>query len=182
MSWLRCHCGYVIHDSSDYLSYKGSIMSDQDEPDYIDSVAELIESDSPDRVELVDKFICNFCDMTKTIYQCSQCGRLYIEEDNKLFCFKPENHTNNNVLKSVHGEKWKGLLYAEWNDEKPEWCEHKGYVGADVNCPCESIESDNKQEIIDEYYRLFEKLKQAGVLRSALLKINKEWIHDWSYE
>lgn len=180
MSWIRCHCGYVIHDSSDYLSYKGSIMPNQDEYDYLDSVSEIIESKCPDRKKLVDDFYFKVPDMTKTVYQCSQCGRLYIEDNNKFFCFKPENHTNNDVLKSVHGEKWKGLLYAEWRDEKYEWQDYKGYVCADVNYPCESIYSDDKQEIIDGYYVLFEKLRQAGVIRSALLKINGERIHDWT--
>ncbi|MDE6780987.1 MAG: hypothetical protein K2J40_05965 [Ruminococcus sp.] len=180
MSWIRCYCGYKIHDSSDHLSYKGRIMSDQDYFDYLDSVSSIIGSECPDRKKLVDNFYFRVPDMTKTVYQCSQCGRLYIEEDNKLFCFKPENHTNNGVLKSVHGEKWKGFLYAEWRSEKYEWQEYKGYVCADVNYPCESIYSDDRQEIIDGYYRLLEELKKAGVIRSASLKINGERIHDWT--
>lgn len=179
MSWIRCHCGYKIHDSSSHLSYKGSIMADQDESDYFDGVEEIIKSNNPDKNSLMCDFLCEHS-MTKTVYQCSQCGRLYIEEDRKLFCFKPENHTNNNVLKSVHGEKWKGFLYAEWRSEKYEWQEYKGYVCADVNYPYESIYSDDRQEIIDGYYRLLEELKKAGVIRSASLKINGKWIHDWT--
>ncbi len=180
MSWIRCQCGYIIHDSSDFLSYKGSIMADQDESDYFDRVEEIIKSDNPNKNSLMCDFLRELGYMTKTIYQCSQCGRLYIEDNNEFFCFKPENHTNNDVLKSVHGEKWKGFLYAEWRDEKYEWQDYKGYVCADVNYPCESIYSDNKQEIIDGYYVLFEKLRQAGIIRSASLKINGERIHDWT--
>lgn len=51
-----------------------------------------------------------------------------------------------------------------------------------MNCPYESIESDDRQEIVDGYYRIFERLKKAGVLRSSLLKINKKLIHEWSFE
>lgn len=182
MSWIRCHCGYIIHDSSDFLSYKGSIMADQDESDFFDRVEEIIKSDNHDKNSLMCDFLCKFSYMTKTVYQCSQCGRLYVESDNELFCFTPENHNNNRVLKSVDSEKWKGFLHAEWNEKKPEWQEYRGYVFADVNCPCESIESDDRQEIINGYYRIFEKLKKAGVLRSSLLKINKELIHEWSFE
>lgn len=180
MSWLRCQCGYIIHDSSDFLSYKGSIMADQDESDYFDRVEEIIKSDNPNKNSLMCDFLRELGYMTKTIYQCSQCGRLYIEDNNEFFCFRPENHTNNNVLKSVHGEKWKGFLHAEWRDNKPEWAEYKGYVSADVNYPCESIDSDDRQEIIDGYYGLFEKLRQADVIRYALLKINGKRIHDWT--
>lgn len=180
MSWLRCKCGYIIHDSSDYISYKGRIMADQDHFDYLDFTAEIIESKYPDRKKLVNNCFDKFTGMTKIIYQCSKCGRLYIENNNEIFCFMPENHDNKNILKSVHGEKWKGFLHAEWNDKKYEWQEYKGYVCADVNYPCESINSDDKNEIIDGYYRLFEKLRQADVIRSASLKINGRYIHEWN--
>lgn len=180
MSWIRCRCGYKIHDSADYLRYKGRIIADQDYFDYTDSVTEIIESECSDRKKLSVDFCCKFAGITKTVYQCPECGRLYIECENKLFCFSPENHTDKDVLKSVHGEKWKGFLYAEWNDKKSEWRDYRGYVFADVNCPCESIESDDRQEVFDGYYRLFEKLRQADAIRFASLKINGERIHDWS--
>lgn len=109
MSWIRCHCSYKIHDSADYLRYKGRIIADQDYFDYIDSVAEIIESECPDRKKLLVNFYCKFIDIIKTVYQCPKCGRLYIECENELFCFSPENHTDKDVLKSVHGEKWKGF-------------------------------------------------------------------------
>lgn len=108
------------------------------------------------------------------------CGRLYIEENNKLFCFKPENHDNTKILNSVHGEKWRGFLHAEWNDTKYEYQEYKGYVRTDVNFPCESIHSDDRNEITGGYYRLFDELKDAGVIRRATLKINGKIIHEWN--
>lgn len=120
-----------------------------------------------------------FSDMAKIVYQCSECGRLYIESDNEFSCFVPENHNDKGVLKSVHGEKWKGFLHAEWNDKKPEWQECRGYVCADVNYPCENIHSDDINEIIDGYYRILDGLKKAGVIRYASLKINGKFIHKW---
>ncbi|MDE6678005.1 MAG: hypothetical protein K2K02_03090, partial [Ruminococcus sp.] len=74
----------------------------------------------------------------------------------------------------------KGFLHAEWNDKKYEWQDYKGYVCADVNYPCESIYSDDRQEIIDDYYRLLDELKQVGVIRYATLKINGKLIHEWN--
>lgn len=177
MSWIKCHCGNIIHDSTDYISYKGSIIPDQDENDYFDGIEKIIKSDNPDKNSLVCDFLCEFSD--KTIYQCTECGRLYIEDNNKLFCFKPENHNNTKILNSVHGENWKGFLHAEWNDTKYEWQEYKGYVGADINYPCESIHSDDRQEIIDGYYRLLDELKKAGVIRYATLRINRKIVHEW---
>ncbi len=179
MSRFICYCGYVIRDTSDYLSYKGSIMPDQDEYDYLDYVSEIIESKCPYRKKLVDEFYFKIPDMTKTVYQCSQCGRLYIEDNNELFCFRPENHNNKVVLKSMHGEKWKGFLHAEWNDKKYEWQDYKGYACADVNYPCESIYSDDRQEIIDGYYRLLDELQKVGAIRYSTLKINGKLIHEW---
>ena len=180
MSWLRCHCGYIIHDSTDYISYKGSIIPDQDEIDYFDRIEEIIKSDNPDKNSLMCDFLCEF--VTKTIYQCTECGRLYIEDNinnNKLFCFKPENHSNTKILNSVHGEKWRGFLHAEWNDKKPEWREYKGYVCADVNYPCEIIYSDDENEITDGYYRFLDKLKKVGVIRYATLRINGKIVNKW---
>lgn len=177
MSKIRCYCDNIISDSTDYIRYKGYIIADQDENDYFDSIEKIIKSDNPDKNSLMCDFLCDFD--TKTIYQCTECGRLYIEENNKLFCFKPENHSNTKILNSVHGEKWKGFLHAEWNDKKYEWQEYKGYVYANINYSCESVHSDDRQEIIDSYYRLLEKLKKAGVIRYATLRINRKIIHEW---
>ncbi|MBD5158691.1 MAG: hypothetical protein HDT23_00325 [Ruminococcus sp.] len=179
MSWLKCRCGHIIRDSSDFLSYKGSIIPDQDEDDFFNRTEEMIKSDNPDKNNLICDFLCELAGMTKTVYQCSQCGRLYIENNNELFCFIPENHNNNGVLKSVHGENWKGFLHAEWNDTKYEWQDYKGYVSADVNYPCESIHSDDQNEIIDGYYKLLDKLKKFDVIRHATLRINGKLIHEW---
>lgn len=178
MSSLRCKCGHIIHDSTDYIGYKGHIIPDQDEGDYFDRVEEIIKSDNPDKNSLMRDFLCAIND--RIIYQCTECGRLYIEENNKLFCFKPENHDNKSILKSVHGEKWRCLLHAEWNDTKYEWQKYKGYVRADVNYPCESIYSDDKNEIKDGYYRIFDRLKKAGVIRRAALRINGKIVNEWN--
>ncbi|MCM1506505.1 MAG: hypothetical protein NC177_05145 [Ruminococcus flavefaciens] len=177
MSKLKCCCGHIISDTTDYISYKGHIIPDQDECDYFDRAEELIKSDNPDKNSLMCDFLYSVND--KIIYQCTECGRLYIEDNNKLFCFMPENHNNTKILNSVHGEKWKGFLHAEYNDKKPEWRECKGYVRADVNCPCESIHSDDMNEITDGYYRILDELKKAGVIRYATLKINGKIVHEW---
>ena len=178
MSWLKCRCGHIIRDSSDYIGYKGHIMPDQDEGDCFDRVEEIINSDNPDKNNLMFDFLCEIND--KIIYQCTECGRLYIEGKEQYYCFVPENHDNKNILKSVHGENWKGFLHAEWNEKKYEWQKYKGWVCADVNYPCENIYSDDRQEVIDGYYSLFNKLKQLEVIRHATLRINGKLIHEWN--
>ncbi|WP_338542496.1 hypothetical protein [Paenibacillus tundrae] len=38
-----CYCGNRISDTTDYLSYKGYVISDQDEFDFLDEIDRAIE-------------------------------------------------------------------------------------------------------------------------------------------
>lgn len=44
---FRCECGQRIHDTTDYLSYKGYLMSDQDQFDLLDEIDDAIEKSGP---------------------------------------------------------------------------------------------------------------------------------------
>ena len=41
-----CTCGYRISDTSDFLSFKASVLSNQDEEDYVDGIEALVKEES----------------------------------------------------------------------------------------------------------------------------------------
>lgn len=178
-----CSCGYRISDTTDFLPYKGYLLADQDEPDYNDAIEEEIMNENITKQECVDNIVIshglNY--WGRAIYQCPDCGRLFIEDacGKSFFTFVPEKEESKQVLLSKDGENWKGFLYADWYDEKPEWLDYPGHIEIRVNKPYESLSFTDKNEFEKSYYQLFEKLKEEGILRSAIMKRNKEWIHHW---
>lgn len=110
MSWIMCKCGNIIRDSSDYLSYKGEIMSNKELDAFYELAEECICSDDPDREKLYENFTYNTCDeyiRYSLIYQCEECGRILIEDIKRGgFCvFAPEGHDNKDLLDFEPGEK-----------------------------------------------------------------------------
>lgn len=178
-----CTCGNRISDTTDFLSYKAAIMANQDEQDFFDEIEKEIKDEQITREECVDRVLLQHTGkyLNRNMYQCSQCGRLYVEDATYNFhVFAPEGEASKQLLTSVEGEKWKGLLWGEWDDEKPEWREHHGFLEVNTNKPLPGvIFEDDKEEFQKKYYEMFEKLKQEGVIRSASLKINKQWMHRW---
>lgn len=181
--WIQCKCNYRIHDTTDYLSYKGHVFSDQDWFDFLDLVSEAIESNEEDRKKLVNE-IYEASHITKRIYQCPKCGQLYIEDQpsGELCLFSPDSKVNKRLLESAYGSAWKGFLSAYWKDEIEEWQEHKGMIFPTVNINLENEKLcwDDREEFKKAYYSLFENLKGKNILRSSTLKINGKKVHDWS--
>lgn len=102
MSKIICGCGNVIPDIHDGQSTKGYILSDKELFPLYDLADELIESPRPDREELCMTFrreVGAGCIRLKRVYQCYECGRLLIENENGGFnVFVPEGHNDTNVL------------------------------------------------------------------------------------
>ena len=196
--WIRCKCNYKIHDSSDFLFYKGYIVSDQDWFDFLDLVSEAIKSEEKDREKLVSE-IYSASSIEKLIYQCPKCGQLYIEDgqSGELCSFYPDSKVNKRLLESAYGSEWKGYLSAYWDDEIKEWSKHKGVIFPDVNINLENEELywddrgeefekayfwDDRVKFEKAYYSLFEYLKGRNILRWASLKVNDKRVHEWSNE
>lgn len=102
MSKIYCSCGCVIPDISDGQSFKGYIMSDKQRFPFYDLADEIIESPDPNREKLCMKFrkeVGTGYIRFKRVYQCFECGRILIENENGEFSvFTPENHKNTKVL------------------------------------------------------------------------------------
>lgn len=177
-----CKCGSRISDITDHISYKAHLIADQDWYDFLDAVVDAITSKEPDREKVVDEFYRDkLNDVRRIMYQCPECGRIYIDgEGNRLYFFQPEEPVNTKLLQSSQGENWKGYLKAEWKDEKPEWSRYHGYIWPEINGDYREIGLDDYEEFEKEYYRLFEELKTKDVLRGSTLKRNGKRLHYWN--
>lgn len=180
-----CKCGKRISDTSDGLSYKASILADQDEGDLFDQIEDCIKNEKLSREKCLDQILLGVLGhyMNRYIYQCQDCGRIYIDDvSGNLHSFLPEGIINKQLLTSVESGNWKGTLWGEWQDEKREWMTHKGFI--EVNCNDEmykkSLGYDNKEEFEQQYYQIFDELKGKKIIRSASLKINGKRISHWN--
>ncbi|MDE6674086.1 MAG: hypothetical protein K2K19_04625 [Acetatifactor sp.] len=184
---FRCTCGNTIHDITDQLSYKASILADQDAFDFNDEIERYVSDETLDAKACMNRIMLIWNEyLGRKIYQCHQCGRIIIEDrSGEMYFFAPEFATEGMVgkrlLTSAKAENWKGYLHGEWSEKTPDWREHQGYI--DVYTNDEAFpgwqDFDSREELEKEYYALFEKLRDAGRIRSASLKIGRERVHDW---
>src|SRR5687767_2712777 len=115
MASLQCRCGQVIVDRTDNLAYKGRIVRDQDQDQFLDQVSHDIASfvtalvDGTEHAWLVNHF--QFTEAypsetsteavihdllagafilrySLTTYQCEQCGRVWIQEQPRSQTFR----------------------------------------------------------------------------------------------
>ena len=129
MGKLGCKCGYVISDNTDYQPHAGSILKDQDEERYFDGASKYIASylaavvgckredwirdyfsegyplDLEDEMVISDILSIFSSKYWTRIYECSNCGRVWIQEktqSNRFLSFKPDTEKHETVLKSEH--------------------------------------------------------------------------------
>lgn len=109
MSKIACGCGNLIPDIGDGQSFKGYVLSDKELFPFYDFADEMIESDHPDKEELCMTFrkeVGTGYIRLKRVYQCFECGRILIEnEDGEFSVFAPEGHDNANALDFDVGER-----------------------------------------------------------------------------
>lgn len=182
-----CKCGYRIHDNSDLHSYKAAIIADQDMTEFWD----LIEKAEQPHTEMIEIFYKLAALMERHIYQCPSCGRIFIEnpeERSQLIRFtpclegEPEPDVNKRLLISSYGEKWKGLLYADWYDEKPEWMSHHGMIMPNLNIQLNDLHFDDYEAFEKRFYELFEHLKGLHLINHATLNVNRKKVFTWQYD
>ena len=127
MSKLLCLCGHMIVDQSDYLPYKADLISDQDNEIFFQSVVNAIEkfikswkqgtlSELYDD-EFVEVYVkegkvgdyindviaAGYAAYSRTIYECEQCGRIWIQSKDKneqFFPYWPEEDERG-ILRSI---------------------------------------------------------------------------------
>ena len=113
----------MIYSNTDCLSYKASFTADQDSFDLIDKIEEKIKklatsiecatSNKMDVDVLVEDAMTDVSDTisdhSRTIYQCSGCGRLFIDDNQfHTHVFIPQDGlVQKNLLRSIKGDEWK---------------------------------------------------------------------------
>lgn len=179
---FSCECGNQILDTTDYLPYKAYLIPDQDLFDYIDEIDKIIQnvgSNLEEKEDAKQKIRNLSVEYTKMIYQCPRCGNIFLKDKlTDLEMFQGSNYdVNKELLQSVKGDKWQGFLYAEWADNKPDWCKKNGYISASILN--EGEDYDNWEELETQYYAIFNNLKEKNLLRSSTLRKNGTRIHSW---
>ena len=179
-----CRCGYRLHDSSDLISYKGTIIADQD----MNEFWSLIEKAEKPHAEICDIFSSLNKLMMRCIYQCPSCGRLFIEDQSDNYqlirftpCIEgePEPDVSKNLLISAYEENWKGSITAEWFDEKPWWSECHGTIMPQLNVRLDDLKFDDYPAFEKRFYELLDDLKARQLLNYAVLKVNGRKIFRW---
>lgn len=95
------------------------------------------------------------------MYQCPECGRIFIDDiDGNFHVFVPEETNNKQLLLSVENENWNGFLWGEWVDVKSDWMNHHGYIKVNTNAEPAKKEFvfDNKKEYEKQFYKLRDNL------------------------
>ena len=126
MSKLLCSCGDVIVDQTDDLPYKAGLVPDSDAGDFLEAVAvgaagladsvangtleqwvsTAFGSGYPRELGVADVFsdfvTGKALKITRDVYQCETCGRLYVEKapgTGTFFRFSPDDGTPNTVFR-----------------------------------------------------------------------------------
>ncbi|MBR3045912.1 MAG: hypothetical protein IKI45_15695 [Oscillospiraceae bacterium] len=176
---FACRCGYVFHDNTDELSFKAHILADQDTNEFWNLFE---DAEKPHTAKEQHRILGQVSGLLrKCIYQCPECGRLFLKDANgSLTMFtpsdtaEPEPEVNRHMLISSHGENWRGILYGEWHDPKPVWMEHAGSVGAVINPPEPAQSYDDFAETERQFHTMFEKLRAEDRIHYAAFHVYEQ--------
>jgi hypothetical protein len=195
---IGCICGNVLRDQTDYIPYKAHFVADQDYEDLLVGIEQqlagilmqgLSTPTATNQTKLLGRVLWDAMrSYTRTMYQCTNCGRLCLDDPDdlrELQWFKPEDDTHwKPVLASVKGEGpkvWMRNLVGHWDPSRFKgrlWYDppvgEKG--GVEQFADWSSLQS--------RYYELFEVLKADGNLAGARLGIGNEGepiqdVHNW---
>lgn len=176
-----CPCGNDIHDTSDCLSYKASIIADQDYEDLWE-ILEKAEKPHTDKMDIATEVMRL---LRRNMYQCPKCGRIFFEDATdgyELACFEPVKEVNKRMLISTHGENWRGYLYADWRDPKPDYCDYKGFISPICNIKFDDLYFDDYDAFEKRYFEILNEMQVRKILRIARLSVNREIRHKWEDE
>lgn len=96
--WIKCSCGNPIHDITDNIPYKARFIPDKLWFGMLDEICAGVEKGLP-KEELTELIYDKIYDNSKDMYQCMECGRIYIEDKDVSFAvFEPEKIFDGNVI------------------------------------------------------------------------------------
>lgn len=173
-----CPCGNDIHDTSDCLSYKASLIADQDEEELWE-ILERAERPHNDNVDIANEVMRL---LHRNIYQYPSCGRIFIEDADdgfELKCFEPAETVNKKLLISARGEDWRGYLYANWYDPKPDYFKYKGFITPLCNVKFDNLFFDDYDAFERLYFEILDEMRARKILCRARLSVNRETEHLW---
>ncbi|MGB0902473.1 hypothetical protein [Halocynthiibacter sp.] len=94
---IKCACGDIIPDQTDYLSYKAHVIGDKNFFDFLDAIDDAIVTDNPDK-----EFLMNWIrklEPGRLAWECLSCGRLYFDgADRNLVEYLPGNKQVNHIF------------------------------------------------------------------------------------
>ena len=97
---IKCTCGEIIPDQTDYLSYKAHIVGDKDYFDYLDVIDKAVESNEPNREDLC--MSVRRAEPSRLAWECRTCGRLYLNDaDRNLVEYLPQNGKANRIFDRI---------------------------------------------------------------------------------
>ena len=108
---IGCYCGATILDSTDCLPTKGHLIADEEWFSVYDAIDdEVVDPVSTGKMTAEEAHMKSrriLSSRSWLMWQCSTCGRLYIDDLNgKLQCYVPEHpETDRQVLRSHEGRK-----------------------------------------------------------------------------
>lgn len=91
---IGCHCGATIYDQTDFLPHKAHIIPDQEWFNVYDAIDDdVIDALIHRKLEQEAAYLKArgiIGSASRQIWQCNQCGRLYIDDQaGKLQCYLP---------------------------------------------------------------------------------------------
>ena len=195
---LGCACDATIVDQTDFLPYKAFYIADQDLEDIPNAiedaltqlVAAITDSHQLERWRaalhapatysarelFMQEVWGSISQYTRTMYQCPECGRVYLEQDHPTIMvgFTPDMaDAPRSLLRSVAGDAWRMPLVGIWNERSG------GRLSTHVEGQDETF--DSWDLLAARYYTVFAQLQQQDRLRTALLKKDGVVIHWWQH-
>jgi hypothetical protein len=89
-----CECGFLISDSTDHLPYKAYSHPDESFDAVYDAIDRLMKFPPPDDQPERDQLTFAITEPIggRTMYQCPECGRIFIwGDERRIYSFKPED-------------------------------------------------------------------------------------------
>ncbi|MCU0494734.1 MAG: hypothetical protein MUD01_24370 [Chloroflexaceae bacterium] len=191
---IYCECGHIISDQTDYISYKARFVADQDYFDlqeavemHIKELVAAITGSPPEQrstAAAAEEMVENVYDtirsyMRRAIYQCSACGRLFVDDAQfNSQVFVPNDSVPHNLMRSMHGDQWKRPLRGLWKEWQTDPDKGELWWGfGDAEQGYEHF--DNFETLQEKYFEVFTRLHAKGILRDAHLRKGEEMIHQW---
>ncbi len=190
---IKCACGNIIYDQTDMISYKASFVADQDFIDlsdaldqHIQSLAATLTGTPTDKASSVVEQTMHDVQETlrsftsRKIYQCTTCGRLYVDDarfDSQVFV-PNDSSVPRNLLRSIEGDNWKRPLRGRWSQWKTS--PDQGELWWGFGDAEEGFEQFQDFDALQRrYFEVFARLRQRDIVRDALLRNGDDIIHEW---